>query len=112
MNSLELKIIVKLKNHHRGKDRAITYKQLAWLLGIEPRHLRSLVSEIIKSGQAPICSTSDSGYFFPENEDEFNHAQNEDLSRIKELAKKHRGRRRAWTTYKEQYREVKQLVML
>jgi hypothetical protein len=111
MNELELKIINELKSYHKGKANAIHYRELAFHLDIEERHLRNLVSEIIKSGQACICSTSSDGYFYPVSQDEFEHAQSEDISRIKELVKKHKGRRLAWLKSKEQI-EVKQLVML
>ena len=112
MNSLEHKILVHLKNRHRGAENAITYKSLSVELGIEPRHLRNIVSEMVKSGTAPLCSTSLDGYFFPINEDELGHAQAEDLSRIKELAKKYRGRRHAWDKYLLEPIEVKQLQLI
>jgi len=99
--SLETEIIYKLKTYHKGKDNAITYKSLAFVLDINERQLRNVVSEIVKSGKACLCSTSKDGYYFPENESEFNHAQAEDISRIKELAKKHRGRRLAWRLYRQ-----------
>lgn len=111
MTELEHKILVHLKNHHRSSENAITYKALSVELCIEPRHLRNIVSEMIKSGTAPLCSTSSDGYFFPVNEDELGHAQAEDLSRIKELAKKYRGRKRAWIEYR-QNEKPKQLQLI
>jgi len=102
MNELEHKILVHMKNHHRGVCNAITFKNLSVELRIEPRHLRNIVSEMVKSGTAPLCSTSSDGYFFPVNCEEIDHAQAEDLSRIKELAKKYRGRKRAWNEYRQE----------
>jgi oligoribonuclease (3'-5' exoribonuclease) len=116
MNDLEIKIINELKYYHRGKGNAIHYKHLALTLNLNERELRNIVSGIIKSAKAPLCSISsgDGGYFFPESEDEFNYSQAEDMSRIKELAKKHRGRRIAWINYMQEKQDYKpkQLVML
>jgi hypothetical protein len=116
MTNLETEILYYIKTNHKGKTNAIHFKQLAELLDINERELRDIVSGIIKSAKAPLCSISsgNGGYFFPENEAEFNHAQAEDISRIKELAKKHRGRRQAWIEYKQSgiFSKPKQLQLV
>ena len=111
MTETEHTILVHLKNYHRGAERAITYRVLSAELHINSRRLRFIVSEMIKAGTAPLCSTSSDGYFFPVNCEEIDHAQAEDLSRIKELAKKYRGRRRAWNEYKQEVKP-KQLQLI
>jgi hypothetical protein len=59
-----------------------------------------MVAGIIKTGKSPLCSTSQDGYYFPENDNEFYHSQNEDLKRIRELARRHRNRRLSWIEHK------------
>jgi len=108
---MEQNIINELKKYHTGKENAIHFRQLAFVFDLNERVLRGIVSEIIKSGKACICSTSTDGYYWPANEDEYLHAQNEDLSRIKELVKKHKGRRLAWVREKQQIKP-KQLLLI
>ena len=114
MTDNELIILNYIKDRCRGKQSAETFGRLSLLLGIEPRHLRLIVSDLIKSGRACICSTSQDGYYWPETEEEFNHAQAEDISRIDELRQKKDGRQQAWDEYKllEQNIKYEQPVML
>lgn len=114
MTELELTIIVKLKNHHLGKDNAEHFKKLAHYFGLNEREFRRIVTAIIVNGIAPICSNSHDGYYYPSTLEEFEHAQNEDTSRIGELAKKVDGRQQAWDReyQPEKYEQSKLMELL
>jgi hypothetical protein len=95
MNELEHRILTHLKNHHRGSNNAITYKALSVELRINSRELRYAVANIVTSGEGCIGSNSVSGYFFITDDEELNYCHSELVSRIKKLAKRARGLRRA-----------------
>ena len=111
MTTLELTIIVKLKNHHRGKERAIHFKDLARNLDINSRELRRVVSGLVTSGVACIGSTSHDGYFYIDSKDELLHCYREMRSRgLKDLMRA-RGLMRSDVNDK-QIEKLEQLVML
>ncbi len=116
MNELEIKIIDELKYYHRGKEGAITFKRLAAALDVNERDLRSIVAALVTNGIAPLAGTSDAGYYFLANEEEFNHSQAEYTSRIDKLRERRDGQETAWNNYKQyelpKETEPKQLVML
>jgi hypothetical protein len=115
MNEIEIKIISKLENRHKGKDNAITYKNLAFLLGINERELRNIVSDIVTNGIAPLAGTSDAGYYFPADREEFDHSQKELNSRALKILRRKVGQRKAWIKYeqeKEQNKKIEQLELM
>ena len=91
MTELEHTILVHLKNHHRGSGNAITYKKLSLELGINSRELRYLVAEMVTDG-ALIASSQD-GYFYIINDEEYQLAHDELISRIKKLSRRAKGLR-------------------
>ena len=111
MNNLELSIIVKLKNHHRGKDNAIHYKDLASALDINERELRDIVSNLVIDDKACIGSNSTDGYFYIETDEEYQHTRNEIMSRIKKLARCAKGLRLS-RAFDKQFDKPKQLNLL
>jgi len=88
MNSKEIEIAYKLKNYHRGKGNAITYKNLAAVLDLNERELRNIVSDLVTYRQLPIATDSQAGYYWTATDDEYQHAYNEIMSRVKALAKR------------------------
>jgi len=111
LNDLELKIIIRLRNHHRGKDNAIHYKELAIDLGINERELRDIVSNLVIDGKACIGSNCTEGYFYIVTDEEYQHTRNEIMSRIKKLAKRAKGLRLS-RMFDKQLEEPKQLNLL
>jgi hypothetical protein len=97
MNELEHKILVHLKNYHRGKERAITYKALSVELRINSRLLRECVSNIVTNGEGAIGSNSSTGYFYCIDDEEYQYCHDELIARIKALSKRAKGLRIART---------------
>jgi len=111
MTELELTITVYLKNHCRGKENAKHFKDLAEHFDLNERELRSIVSDLVTSGQACICSTSHDGYFYKSNNDELMHTYKELRSRgLKDLMRA-RGLLRA-DIKENQIEKLEQLVMM
>ena len=54
---------------HQGRERGISAAQLAFLLLVPERRLRSLISELREQGTA-ICGTPETGYFLATTADE------------------------------------------
>lgn len=54
---------------HQGRDKGIRAKDLAAELGVPPRRLRKLVSELREEGTA-ICGTPATGYYMATTPDE------------------------------------------
>jgi len=81
MNSLEHKILVHLKNHHRGVCNAITFKNLSVELRINSRDLRQAVSDMVRRGEGTIGSNSVDGYFYCVSDEETDHCAAELFSR-------------------------------
>jgi len=95
MNELEHRILVHLKNYHRSNFNAITYRALSLELGINSRELRYAVANIVTKGEGCIGTSSSDGYFYITDDDDFDYCYNELIARIKALAKRARGLRRA-----------------
>ena len=110
MQELEIKIVQRLKNRHKGKANAITYKLLAFNLDINERELRFIVSELVTHRQLPIASSQE-GYWWIESEDEFKLAHAELISRIKKLSKRAKSLRLGYMKSRQE-EKPKQLVML
>lgn len=109
MNQNEITILNKLKNFHKGKDQAITYKDLARRTGINEREVRSSVAALVTCYQQPIASSSEAGYYFINSQEEFDHARNELMSRIKKLSRRIKGLRIGYQKSKQEvkpYQEV------
>ena len=108
MNELEHKILVHLKNHHRGSLNAITFKALSMELHINSRELRNLVAEMVTAGE--LIASSQDGYFYIINDEEYQLAHDELISRIKKLSRRAKGLR---TGYKlKQEVKPKQLQLI
>jgi hypothetical protein len=111
MTSLELTITNHLRTYHKGKANAIHFKDLARVLDINERELRSIVAELVTSGQACICSTSSNGYFYKSNNDELQHTYKELRSRgLKDLMRA-RGLLRA-DIKENQIERLEQLILI
>jgi hypothetical protein len=110
MNQLEHSIIDYLKSHHRSKGNAIHFKDLAEYFEINERELRNIIADLITDWQIPIGS-SQTGYFFINNDSDFTLASSELLSRIRKLSKRHKGMRIGYIKSR-QIEKPKQLVML
>jgi hypothetical protein len=110
MSQLEHSIIEYLKSYHKGSGRAIHFKDLAEYFEINERELRNLIADLITDWQIPIGS-SQSGYFFIDNDGDFTLAYAELISRIKKLARRAKGMRIGYMKSR-QIEKPKQLVML
>lgn len=91
MNEVQEKILVHLKNHHRGAERAVTYKKLSLELKVNSRELRYCVAGLVTEG-ALIASSQD-GYFYIVNDEEYQLAHDELISRIRKLSRRAKGLR-------------------
>lgn len=112
MNELEHKILVHIRNHHRGSENAITFNALSVELQINSRQLRECVSNIVTNGEGCIGTDSVSGYYYAINDEEFTHCYRELISRGLKDFKRARGLMRARTNDKQEVREVKQLQLI
>jgi hypothetical protein len=111
MTNNETIILSRLRKYHRGKECAITFKRLSYLTGINQREVRMCVAELVTYHEQPIAGTSDAGYYVISSKEEYDHASNELMSRIRKLSKRHKGLRHGYMKSK-QYEKPKQLVML
>lgn len=94
MNSKEIEIAYKLKNYHRGKGNAITYKNLAAVLDLNERELRNVIASLVTKGE-PI-GASQEGYFWITSEGEYQIARAEIISRIDKLRQRLEGLEKGW----------------
>jgi len=85
LNYEEQKIVSYLKRWHIGKDNAITFKSLSIALNIPKRELRNIVAHLVAEHKQLIASTSSEGYFWIQNQSEYEHARAELISRIRKL---------------------------
>lgn len=92
MNEIETKTYNFIKIRCKGKYQAQTYKHIAFYLSINERELRDVVSRLITDYQIPI-GTSQEGYWYLDNDEEYRLAHAELISRIKALAKRAKGLR-------------------
>ena len=104
-NNLETKeaeIADYLYKYHRGISHSVSNKRLAEAMGLDERTLRDIVAKIITVDHIPIgsCSTNNTGIYFCDSDTDYKIASDEDMSRIKKLAMKHKGRRLGWQEWK------------
>ena len=109
MNENEIIILNKLKKHS-GAVSAITYKNLAFLTGINEREVRLCVANLVTEYQCPIATTSDAGYYWLSNDEEYLHASNELMSRIRKLSKRHKGLRIGYGKSKQTVKPLQEVL--
>ena len=91
---MEEQILNYIKRWHRGRQRAITYKELAKTLQINERELRNVIASLVTKGE-PI-GASQEGYFWITSNDEYQIARAEIISRIEKLRLRIDGLERGW----------------
>ena len=91
---MEEQILDYIKRWHRGRQRAITYKELAKVLKLNERELRNVVALLVTKGE-PI-GASQEGYFWITCEDDYQIARAEIISRIDKLRQRLEGLERGW----------------
>ena len=91
---MEEQILDYIKRWHRGRQRAITYKELAKVLRINERELRNVIASLVTKGE-PI-GASQEGYFWITSEEEYQIARAEIISRIDKLRQRLEGLERGW----------------
>lgn len=103
MNEIEIKTYNFIKTRCRGQRQAKTYKHISFLLGINERELRDTVSRLVTDYQIPIA-TSQEGYWFIDNEEEYRLAHSELICRIKALSKRAKGLRQGFIRSRQEYK--------
>jgi len=91
---MEEQILNYIKHFHKGRQRAITYKELAKVLRINERELRNVIASLVTKGE-PI-GASQEGYFWITSEEEYQIARAEIISRIDKLRQRLEGLERGW----------------
>ena len=91
---MEEQILNYIKHFHRGRQRAITYKELAKVLRINERELRNVIALLVTKGE-PI-GASQEGYFWITSNDEYQIARAEIISRIDKLRQRLNGLEKGW----------------
>jgi len=91
MTETEQRILIHLKNHHRSAERAITYRKLSLELGINSRELRYCVANLVTDGA--LIASSQEGYWWISNDEEYQLAHDELIGRIKKLSRRAKGLR-------------------
>jgi len=110
MNDNELRTINYIRNYHRGRSNAITYKDLAFQLEINDREVRDIVSTLVTDYQVPI-GASQEGYFYIIGDEEYRIAHSELISRIKALSRRAKGLRLGYIKSKQEIKP-KQLSLV
>lgn len=90
----EQEILDYIKRWHRGRQRAITYKELAKVLRINERELRNVIASLVTKGE-PI-GASQEGYFWITCDGEYQIARAEIISRIDKLRQRLEGLEKGW----------------
>jgi len=103
MNEIEIKVKEYIKRKCYGKENSETYSHLAFYLNLNEREVRDIVSTLVTLYQAPIGS-SQQGYFYISNDEEFRLAHSELISRIKALAKRAKALRLGYARSKQEYK--------
>ena len=91
---MENQILDYIRRWHRGRQRAITYKELAKILRINERELRNVVALLVIKGE--LIGASQEGYFWITSEEEYQIARAEIISRISKLRLRLDGLERGW----------------
>ena len=91
---MENQILNYIKHFHKGRQRAITYKELAKVLRINERELRNVVALLVIKGE--LIGASQEGYFWITSEEEYQIARAEIISRISKLRLRLDGLERGW----------------
>ena len=91
---MENQILDYIRRWHRGRQRAITYKELAKVLRINERELRNVVALLVIKGE--LIGASQEGYFWITSEEEYQIARAEIISRIDKLRQRLNGLERGW----------------
>ncbi len=91
---MEEQILDYIKRWHRGRQRAITYKELAKTLQINERELRNVIASLVTKGE-PI-GASQEGYFWITSKEEYQIARSEIISRIEKLRLRLDGLEKGW----------------
>jgi len=86
LNPIEQKITYHIQRWHLGKNRATTFKNLSLALHVPQRELREQVAHLVSEHRQLIATTSDAGYYWIQDQSEYEHTRAELLSRIKKLA--------------------------
>lgn len=86
---MEQKFLIYMKEHHTGKEKAVSSAYLQSRFSISGRTVRKLVNQLRNDGN-PICS-GDNGYYYAENRQELLESIGQMTSRIIEIAKVKRG---------------------
>ena len=101
MTNLETEILYYIKNNHFSKGNAIHFKDLAVKLDLNEREVRLCVAELVTHYEQPIAGT-DAGYYFIASQEEYDHASNELMSRIRKLSQRHKGLRNGYLISKQE----------
>jgi len=91
---MEEQILNYIKHFHRGRQRAITYKELAKVLKLNERELRSVIALLVIKGE--LIGASQEGYFWITSEGEYQIARAEIISRIDKLRQRLNGLEKGW----------------
>ena len=91
---MENQILDYIRRWHRGRQRAITYKELAKVLRINERELRNVIASLVTKGES--IGASQEGYFWITSEEEYQIARAEIISRISKLRLRLDGLERGW----------------
>lgn len=90
----EQEILDYIKRWHRGRQRAITYKELAKVLRINERELRNVVALLVQNGE--LIGSSQEGYYYITEQDDYQIARAEIISRIDKLRQRLNGLEKGW----------------
>jgi len=91
---MENQILNYIKHFHKGRQRAITYKELAKVLRINERELRSMVALLVQNGE--LIGSSQEGYYYITEQDDYQIARAEIISRIDKLRQRLNGLEKGW----------------
>ena len=82
---MEHDFLVYIKEHHRGKEKAVSSAYLQSRFSISSRTVRKLVNQLRNDGN-PICS-DENGYYYATDQKELFNSIHQMTSRIKEITK-------------------------
>ena len=104
LESLGSDIVYYLKTYCNGISHSISNEALASNFDLDKRTLRSLITHLIVKHGIPIgsCSRNHSGIYFISNQQDFDIASRELISRIKKLSRRHKCLRLNWQNWKSE----------